>query len=50
MSKADYDRKDLVPKIGFEKSIEDSSFSFREFRKNSIYYSELINLMSQLVK
>ena len=37
MSKTDYDEKDFEPKIGFEKSIEDSSFSFSEFEKNSIH-------------
>ena len=42
MSKIDYDGKDFEPRIGFEKSIEDSSFSLSEFEKNSIYSSDLI--------
>ena len=42
MSKLDYDVKDFEPKLGFEKSIEESSFSFSEFEKKSINSSEFL--------
>lgn len=42
MSKFDYDGKDFEPKLGFEKSIEESSLSFSEFEKNSIHSSEFL--------